>query len=103
MIVADIVEEVGLVMGVPYADIIGPTRTRFVVKARMTAAMVLHKRGMSLSQIGRHLGGRDHSTIIYSLDRVRYMMDKDPEYRSFIEEMASLKHYDLRPRLKLCA
>lgn len=99
MIVADIVQEVGLVMGVPYSEIVGPNRSRFVSKARMTAAMVLHKRGMSLSQIGRHLGGRDHSTIIYSLDRVRYMMDKDPEYRSFIEEMTSLKHYDLRPRL----
>lgn len=54
-------------MGVPVAAITGRTRTTYVCKARAAAARALRDLGLSLSEIGTMLGGRDHSTVAYIL------------------------------------
>ena len=54
------------------ADILGPSRRRMHARPRQLVAYVLKNRpgygGMKISypQVGRILGGRDHSTIIHA-------------------------------------
>jgi chromosomal replication initiator protein len=36
--------------------------------------------GMQLVEIGASFGGRDHSTVIHSLERVAAMMKEDPSF-----------------------
>jgi chromosomal replication initiator protein len=36
--------------------------------------------GMQLVEIGAAFGGRDHSTVIHSLDRVAAMMKEEPSF-----------------------
>lgn len=48
------------------SDITGPSRKRYIVKARQTAAHVLRERGNSFPNIGTRLGGRDHTTILHA-------------------------------------
>lgn len=56
--------------GLTYADIVGQSRVRRIVSVRHMVAWILHRRGrLSLSQIGREMGGRDHSTAINSVRR----------------------------------
>lgn len=54
--------------GLTYADLTGPNRARHIAMVRHMAAWILLKRGrLSRAQIGRLLGGRDHSTVINSI------------------------------------
>ena len=58
--------------GITIADIIGERKFEFLVKARIYVAVRLRSEyGMSLPQIGRMLGGRDHTTILYLLRRAQ--------------------------------
>lgn len=65
--------------GVSLNDLMGPSRRRCVCEARHIAAWALRKRTrLSLTQIGRRLGNRDHTTILYSIGVVdRWIADGD--------------------------
>lgn len=64
------------------------TRKQNIVIARQ-AAMYLCKTltTQSLKAIGDAFGGRDHSTVIYSVQSVNNMMDVNPSYREMIEKL----------------
>ncbi len=64
------------------------TRKRSVVQARQLS-MYLAKNFTknSLKVIGRHFGGRDHSTVIHSCQAVKDMMDTDKEFRESVAEL----------------
>jgi chromosomal replication initiator protein len=42
---------------------------------------------LSLVQIGRLFGGRDHSTVIHSIRKVKNAMDEDPDFRREVESV----------------
>lgn len=52
------------ICGVPASAIMGPTRLKPNVCARMAIAKALRERGLSLPRIAKMLGRTDHSTII---------------------------------------
>jgi chromosomal replication initiator protein len=67
--ITDIVAEA---FGVPVSDIIGPQRLREYVVPRHVAYYLAHELGyFSMPQIGRHFGGRDHTTVLHGIRRVR--------------------------------
>jgi hypothetical protein len=58
------------VTGIPMALILGEGRAAAVVRARYIYVYLLrHFAGYSLPQIGREVGGRDHTTALYGLGR----------------------------------
>ena len=42
---------------------------------------------MSAVKIGEALGGRDHATVIYSIDKVKEEMEKDINYKNKVEDI----------------
>lgn len=65
-----IITEVCAKHSVTRAELIGQQRSRPIAIARQEAAYRLKtETTMSLPQIGRRLGGRDHTTIIHSVRR----------------------------------
>ena len=64
------------------------TRKRAIVQARQLS-MYLAKSYTknSLKVIGRHFGGRDHSTVIHSCQAVKDMMDTDKEFKESVQEI----------------
>ena len=55
---------------IPYAEIIGPVRTKNVVRARHEAFYLIRKLlGLSLPQIGRIFGDRDHTTVLHGIKK----------------------------------
>lgn len=58
---------------------------KVLVHARWCVMASMRKRGSSLPQIGRRLGGRDHSTVAYGIDRAEYFAERSPEFRAMLE------------------
>ena len=59
-------------LGILRADILRQGRAKIQVKARWIASWVMYKHTRNSSaEIGRRLGGRDHSTILHGLSTVR--------------------------------
>lgn len=71
------------------ADIIrGKSRKREVVIARQLTMFLAKKHtNYSLKQIGSDLGGRDHSTVIYSCRAVQDMLDTNEEFKKNFEAL----------------
>lgn len=67
-----ILDDVSKAHSIPIVTIIGACRSKAVVAARHEAAWIMHTHTkMSMSDIGRRLGGRDHTTIISALGKFR--------------------------------
>jgi chromosomal replication initiator protein len=43
----------------------------------------------SLGEIGQHFGGRDHSTVLHSIEKIRQCVEQDVQLQSSIEAMES--------------
>ncbi len=68
--------------------ITGKTRKREVVVARQLSMYLAKEHtGSSLKVIGSAFGGRDHSTVIYSVQTVQNMMDVDPLFKDTVSDL----------------
>ena len=66
-----IISAVSDYFNVPSADIIGKKKTRAIVEARMIAIYLVYDLlNLPLINIGQIFGGRDHTTIMYSRDKI---------------------------------
>ncbi len=73
---------------VPIDKLKEKTRKRAIVQARqlsMFLAKNLTKN--SLKVIGKHFGGRDHSTVIHSCQAIQNLMDTDNKFKDQVEEI----------------
>lgn len=65
-----ILREVCATHGVTLDQLTSHNRSKKFIDARMLAYYRLHKElGLSLPQIGRYIGDRDHSTVFYGIKR----------------------------------
>lgn len=64
----EIIAEVAERHNLTPADLSGERRTRLIAAARQEAMYELRQRTrLSTPQIGRYLGGRDHTTVLYGI------------------------------------
>ena len=58
--------------------------------ARQIAIYLIRRMsGMSLDDIGREFGDRDHSTILHSLKKVEQQMRTDPAFAEKVKEITT--------------
>nr|WP_290428659.1 helix-turn-helix domain-containing protein [Defluviimonas salinarum] len=73
---------------VPFDQIASSSRTKPVVKARFQAIWVMRVVcGHSLTMIGSHMGNRDHTTILNSINKVGLTMETNMGYRKEMESL----------------
>ena len=66
------------------------SRSRDVVNARNIAMyMIRRMTNLSLVDIGKKFGGRDHSTVLHSLDNVEQKMRSDPSFAETVKEITT--------------
>lgn len=87
--VADIVAVAARMADLPPGAITGQSRETQLTRARQACYVVAYRCGHSLSQVGRLMGGRDHSTIIHGLKAAAVYAERDPAYGEFIEKLES--------------
>lgn len=74
--------------GVPADDIKGTRRSKEIVTARQVAVYVVnHVTKLTLKNIGNIFGGKDHSTILYSIQSVTDQMKKDISFEHEVNEI----------------
>ncbi len=67
------------------------TRTKALTTPRQVAMYLMrHLLGLQLVEIGAAFGGRDHSTVIHSLERVLGMMKEDPSFAQRVGRLHAL-------------
>jgi chromosomal replication initiator protein len=74
--------------GVSVEGLQAKSRTRAVTIPRQVAMFLSRELlGLQLVEIGSAFGGRDHSTVIHSLDRVGAMLSEDAVFRGRVEKL----------------
>lgn len=74
------------------ADLRGKSRKQQVVYPRQLA-MYLCKTlvpGLSLSDVGEHFGGRDHTTVLYACDKMSHHAENDRAARQRIDQLTKM-------------
>jgi chromosomal replication initiator protein len=74
--------------GVTVEGLRSKTRTKNLTVPRQVAMYLAREvLGLQLVEIGQAFGGRDHSTVIHSLERVADMMKESAEFRGRVERV----------------
>lgn len=70
------------------ADMRGPTRQANVVRARGLAILLARKlTSLSLQDIGKYFGDRDHSTVIHACRKIELLVDQDADLALALSEL----------------
>jgi chromosomal replication initiator protein len=78
----EVIRKVADVFGVTFERILGRDRSREVALPRQIAMYLLREEAkISLPQIGKALGGRDHTTIMYGCDKIADLLERDDRLR----------------------
>jgi len=84
----DILDLVASNYDVTVDDLKGRGRAQRIALPRQVATILLHEEGgLNRSQIGRLLGGRDHSTVSYGLARVNELAEADADLRRQLRQL----------------
>ena len=91
--VEEIQQRVSKAFGISRAELIGSTRAATPVGARQIAIYLTRElTDLSLPQIGRLYGGRDHSTVLNSIRRVEARCGEDPALAARVDELRGAIH-----------
>ncbi|MEG2171839.1 MAG: DnaA/Hda family protein [Desulfovibrionaceae bacterium] len=85
---ADIVATVGQYTGHKVEDILGSKRKPDLVLARQTAMYLCRELlGTSYPVLGRFFGGKDHSTVIHSIQKIKKLLVSNKDTQTMVTEL----------------
>ena len=88
--ISAIVDAVSRHFNVSKTDIMSQRRTRPIVRPRQVAMYLAKKLTLrSLPEIGRRLGGRDHTTILSGIRKIEQLRKVDPDMDAAVRAIAS--------------
>ena len=74
--------------GITVSDLVSNSRKQHLVKARQMAIYLCHElTSLSLAKIGQNFGNRDHSTVLYSCEKLRGLIETNREIKNDIENI----------------
>lgn len=77
--------------GVALPVLLGPQRNRRVARARWAVMIVLQDdAGMSLPQIGRTLGDRDHTTVLHGVREGAGLIETDADFAQAVRALRAV-------------
>ena len=86
--IADIQKQVELYYDIPHSDLVGQKRDRKIAYARKIAIYLSREMlDLPYNYIAKSFGGRDHTTIMYSVTNVEKQMNENREIREEIENI----------------
>ena len=87
---------VGEVFQTRKSEIIGKAQTAHIVRGRFAAIYLMNKlRKRSSPTLGRIFGGRDHTTILTALKRVKTLLLSDPDFVERLRIAEELVYQDI--------
>ena len=93
MSVEEVVKRIAEYYDVNEKSIYEKTRKKEVVKPRQIIMYILREEfSISYPSIGEKIGGRDHTTVIHSCEKIKEEMKHDTKLEQEIEHLCSLVH-----------
>jgi len=84
-----VITEVARYYGIEPDTLRSLSHKKEILLPRQVAMYIIREKiGLSLPEIGREFG-KDHSTVINAIDKIRKMMDKDPSFKAAIKDLSS--------------
>ena len=69
-------------------DITGPSRLRSVLLPRQVAMTLARDlTGLPLANIGKHFGGRDHTTVLHAIKKIDALLGEDETLAGRVREL----------------
>jgi chromosomal replication initiator protein len=91
--VEEIQQRVSQAFGISRAELVGSTRAATPLNARQVAIYLTRElTDLSLPQIGRLYGGRDHSTVLNSIRRAEARCGEDPALAARVDQLRATIH-----------
>jgi chromosomal replication initiator protein len=85
-----IVKEVSKFFSIPINDILSAKRNKFISHARQIAMFLARElTSSSLPQIGKAIGDRDHTTVIYAVSKISKLLPKDKNVYMQVQEITN--------------
>jgi chromosomal replication initiator protein len=85
---SEIVDAAAQEFGVPPKAVLGRDRHRKVSRARQVAMYLARELTRhNLTEIGRGIGGRDHTTVLHAINQVGSSVNADPALRNSVENL----------------
>jgi len=83
-----IIAEVARTMNITPEDIRSNKQSAPISRARQMAAYVVRNiTNLPMKSIGEEFGGRDHTTIVYAIQKVEKQMEKDAAFRNMVNDI----------------
>lgn len=93
---AQVIETVARHYGLSPEDLRGKSRSQEVAIPRQIAMYLMREElGMSLAEIGRELGGRDHTTVLYGCEKVAQAIEVDARLRREVLALREKLHAEV--------
>jgi chromosomal replication initiator protein len=74
--------------GLKPSDLKAKTRTKTIAFPRQVAMYLARQlTHASLAEVGRAFGGKDHTTVLHAVDKIRTLMQDDPKLRKTVETL----------------
>lgn len=84
----EITKQVAKAYNVAPLDILGKKRNKTLSSARQMAIFLCRElTGSTLAQIGQHFGGRDHSSIVYTVKKVQQLQQSNKDTNNLITQL----------------
>jgi chromosomal replication initiator protein len=72
--------------GVRPSDLKAKNRTKAVAFPRQVAMYLARQlTHASLAEVGRAFGGKDHTTVLHAVDKIRNLLQEDPKLRKTVD------------------
>ncbi len=83
-----IITEVARTMSVSPEDVRSGKRSATISSARQVSQYVVREiTGLSMEAIGEEFGGRDHSTVVYAIQKVQEKMAENPSFKGMVDDI----------------
>jgi chromosomal replication initiator protein len=86
--VDDIQKKVSSFFNIKMSDIKSKKKNKVFIQPRHTAMYLIRQlTDLSLPEIGRHFGGRDHSTVLHAVQKLENIVQNDPDFSNTIDQL----------------
>ena len=86
--VEEIQKKISLHFQIKISDLKSKKKNKAFIGPRHTAMFLTRQlTGLSLPEIGRHFGGRDHSTVLHAIHKVENIIRNDPAFEAVLDQL----------------
>lgn len=95
---SQVIETVAAYYNISVAEMVSPSRNKELVQPRQVAMYLLRQEtDASLPEIGALLGGRDHTTVLHGVERIRMRLEVEEQLRRDIMHIRERLYLNTQP------